>query len=486
MLVPAHSLESRRIWTPAQLPGLLLWEEAWNADNPVDGGGRFTSLLDKSGAGKHLLSQTLGPTAYVEPMLGGKKVAKYGGSAGEYCKVASIARPATQILVVASTGSFTANYPITSYGSAYPYLSFSNAATGRVGYWPEATTQLYTTAAPLVEQNFKVLFSTDDSTNVSVITVDSDFATEVETVSVVDALARAASPGALAQGALATGTFPMAQKIAAQIAMSGVISAADRARVAAYLRSQLYAQPQPIMPWIGTRTTQSRAQPGPYPIRHEGQSGDTIATWGNRLVGTWGDWDPAHYAVGGAGDPGAGNRGAAETLAAQGNLNILLIVNIGGNDAAGVISIPNTQLVLRRFASILANLGGTVKIVMCTEPPFGAIYPTQNANIATYNTGLVGMVSTMQGLGYSIVLADCAAGFDAATMLQADSIHCKAAGNDHMSAAIVGAATGAGWNVPTVQSCSSGHSRVEGGNSTMPAATAGWRPAAARDMAAAA
>ncbi len=470
-------------WSPLQLPGLLLWEEAWNTSNPTDGGGRFTSLLDKSGAGKHLLAQTLGPTAYADPMLGGKKVAQYGGSAGEYCKIASITRPVTQIVVVASTGAFTANYPITSYGSNYPYLSFSNAAIGRVGYWPEATTQLYTTAAPLVEQNFKTLFSVDDGTNVSIITLDSDFATEVETVSVVDALGRAASPGVLAQGALAAGTFPMAQKIAAQIAMSGVISASDRARVAAYLRSQLYAQAQPRMPWVGTRTTQSRAQPGPYPIRHEGQSGDTIATWGNRLVGTWGDWDPAHYAVGGTGDPGAGNRGAAETLAGQGNLNLLLIVNIGGNDAAGTISIPNTQLVLRRFASIVGNVGGAVKIVMCTEPPFGTIYPTQNANLATYNAGLVGMVSTMQGLGYSIVLADCAAGFDAATMLQADSIHCKATGNDHMSAAIVGAVTGAGWNVSSVQTCVSGHSRIEGGDSTMPGATGGVRPALARDLA---
>jgi hypothetical protein len=239
-----------------------------------------------------------------------------------------------------------------------------------------------------------------------------------------------ADGGQLSLLATANGTAEAAAEIAAHLITRDLLSAAEEDTLYAYWRNTIvYTAEWDLVPFSGTRSTQGMGQPGPYPVAHEGVSGNTIQACETRLVGSWAGTDTD---LGDPGDPGAGSRGSLEDLVVdQGLTGLVLIVHIGMNDASsGAVPQSDWQDFIRRLWSV--GDGSVSRIVACTVTGRD---DANQSNLDTFNTALPSLVSTLSGEGITITLADPANGWNVGTM-NANALHPNRTGYTYMADAI--------------------------------------------------
>lgn len=461
-------------WTPLKLgPSLIQWHEAGSALNTVPSGA-IDVWADLSGNGRAMSapSSTQRPAQSASVLLTNTKTALCDG-VDDYLRIASTTRPST-IAIVYRMPSYSANQAIVSFGTAYPYLAKGNV-TDCVKYFSTAGGAIQCSSAPLTDGYFHLIVVTDDGTNTRLTVYDPSFTVATQTQTGTDATARAASPGALAFGALGNGTFPQTADAPFLLTMSSVITTAQEAALLDYCRrSFVDLQPAPKMPFIGTLSTNRTAQPRTFPIVHDGVSGDTISLWSTRVVGAWGGGGTV--TIGGADDPGVGNRGAIEALINAGNLNIVAAPIIGTADSTGAISWSAMALTIRRAFAIASAMGATLawqsQSILPVAAPASATY--LQANIDAYNTAGPGQVTTLQGFGLNVWWTDITTGFTPGTDLLADGLHLTDVGAPRVAALIAAELVSHGVCDSSHQLWLSGHSHVSGGTPKCTAQSRNW------------
>lgn len=250
-----------------------------------------------------------------------------------------------------------------------------------------------------------------------------------------DATARPAGPDVLSIGAFSTGSFKTNMRLAALLVLSDSLTAAELALAVAYFQRRCVdLQPSNGLRLVGTRTTRADAQPRLYQTRHEGVSGDTLASFAARMVGTWGG--SGGVTIGSADDPGVGNRGFIETLiTTQGLVGVVPIVHVGMNDASsGAIDRAAYRRMVQRAVAIAALGPGTMpKIGLCTVTGRNDDDAKQ-ARIDTFNAALPTDITTLVGGGAPAVIVDIATPFDRTTMTDIGGIHYNEPGAQNVGA----------------------------------------------------
>lgn len=232
------------------------------------------------------------------------------------------------------------------------------------------------------------------------------------------------------------------------------------------------------VPFIGTRSLNSNAQPRPYWPLHEAVSGNTVSDVEDRLCGSWGGSGGTTIGSGGD-DPGEGNRGTMETLATtDGNPNIVALVMCGTNDASsGEIDSTIYERFIRRLFAVAGVTPASALKVYCaflTGRTDGAGVP--QGRIDTFNnTTLPAIISTLQTAEFDVDTWDPVTGFNTGTML-VDDRHTNLLGSQHVAQAA--------YDVLSANSLLTGSHRIvligdsitAGGSTLVPQATAQYRP----------
>jgi len=458
-------------YTPSLLDNIIHWSETRNAGNTIVSG-KYDLLLDLSSSAKSLtaLSASARPTVTVEPLLSGQTVAVFDG-VDDGMKNVSVTRPQT-IIGLIKRGADANDFPIVVFfnGTAYTYIAKSNTVSGAIRAYPNGAVSL----SPVVsigDGYYHPFVLVDDGANPVFYIYGSDFVTQIGSATVANATARPASPGQISIGSWTDGTVPTDDTFAFLLATSDVLTLNERLSALCYLSHTYSTQALPTMEFVGTRTTQADAQPRPYPLHHEGEGGNTIQTWGWRMVGVW---TGSNTTLGAVGDPGVGNRGAIEALRNAGNDSMIVVCFIG---ASG----PSSGLMDQNVRRIWSVGQGAVKhiLVLSILPAPGLGDPTARDQ---YNSEMPAVIAAMQGDGISVEWLDITPGFNAGTDLVSDNIHLSTAGAAKVSGTLTPRII-ATSNPTEDQLVLSGHSQVEGGPTHVPAATAQIRPYVARDLA---
>lgn len=479
-------------WTPASLSDLIHYGEARSGDNTITTGDVETlAALFGSAAAMGSASSTVRPALSTHEMINGDEVVSFDG-VDEWLRALSVARPTTIAILVRQV-VWESGLPIVSFGSGnFPRLRKSGVSN-RVDFQATGATPISQPAATLNDEYFRVILTEDDGAEQFCTLYDGalDEATAVVD-SDANADSRAADGQTLSLAAFVTGGSPAELEVVAVLAKSGdLLTSDEKTALLTYWRENLIETGAvSVMPFVGTRTANSNAQPRPYPASHEAVSGDTIASCAARLVGSWGG--SGGTTIGSGDDPGAGNRGAMEALATtQGLANLVALVMVGTNDASsGAINATNYERFIRRLFAVAGVTPASNLKVFCafiTPRTDGAGVP--QGRIDTFNdTDLPALIATLQGEGFAVDTWDPEADFNTGTMLQGDAIHPNLLGAKHVATAAHAALTAGIEGAGSLISASNrlvlvGDSITAGGSNLVPQATAQYRPWLARLLA---
>lgn len=245
----------------------------------------------------------------------------------------------------------------------------------------------------------------------------------------------------LGSGIATTGTSAFSHiKIAADLLTTDVLSAAEQDTLLAFWRNNVvYTSQWDEVPFVGTLSTESYGQPGPYPPEHEGRGGNTIVGSQSNLVGNWSFGDTT---LGSPGDPGAGNRGTLEDLVVdRGETGMIIVVMLGMNDASsGTVDTDNYLDYMRRLWAV--GDGSVDHLILCEVTGRDDANQT---NVDTFNAALPGIVSTLNGESIPCSLATTAAGWNVVTDND-DNLHPNRKGAQMVAAEIYDALVAQGFD----------------------------------------
>lgn len=182
----------------------------------------------------------------------------------------------------------------------------------------------------------------------------------------------------------------------------------------------------------GVRTAVSGGTPA-YNFHNEGVSGDSLQALTDRMAGMWGN--NTDFTLGSAGDPGIGNRGEFETLAARpagegrgAGRGACIVTMIGTNDlGSGALDLTAFEIYLKRRYNVYVGSGGTVRRwIVNTIIPRTDSAPAQTRT-DTANAGLTAVVANLVAYGIPAVLVDVASSIVTGTMLE-DTLHLNTLG----------------------------------------------------------
>lgn len=474
-------------WTPLSLSSVTGYYETDSQTYNSIVSTAYSAINDMSAAGKHLTSASAGvrPAVITSTLLPGWNIAQFDGT-DDWLRNTNTSRPVSGA-ILCRYSTWQSGLPMWSFGSGnFPRLRKAGV-NGRAEFDLTSTAIASQPATTLTDEYFRVIMWDDDGATQYCYVYDAAL-DESTVVSDSDANAntRATDGQTFSLGAFVTGTSPAQLEVAALLTRSVSTTAAERTQLLDYWRRNITERSVASrMDFVGTRVTRSDAAPRPYPSQHEGASGNAIADVQLRLAGAWGG--SGGVTIGSGDDPGAGNRGAMETLATTRAItNMVAVVHVGTNDAtSGAVNTTNYQRMAQRIWAVAGVGPGTlIKIILCTITGRTDGGGTPQTRIDTFNAALPGIITTLTGLGIPAVICDLAASFNTNTMLQGDGLHPN----------LLGAQTNAQtiYNVLSAQSLISsanklvliGDSITEGGTNLIPQATAQYRPWLARLLAA--
>lgn len=473
-------------WTPALLDNVITWGETRSASNTITSD-EYETLADLSTSGKPLgsASSTVRPARVLDDMLSGGAVAEFDG-VDEWLRNTSTACPKT-VVVVYQQVVWTSAEALISYGASNRPQLRQAGVSNRVDFLA-ASSPVSQPAVTFTERYYRCVIGEDDGSTSQTCTIyDPSFTVVEGTDTDANVNARSADGGVFSLCAFVAGTFPTNARIAFVLATTDVLTPAEKTSLLDYLRREIVdVQPLPAMTFVGTRTTRADAQPRPYPIEHEGQSGNTVAGCASRLVGFWGG--SGGTTIGSGDDPGAGNRGAMETLATtRSEANMVCVVHIGTNDASsGAIDSTTYERFIRRLWAVAGvGPGNIAAIILCSivGRTDGAGVPQGRLN--TFNsTSLPTIIGNLTGASIPVTLCDLAAAFNTGTMLGSDGLHPNKLGAQTIAQTIYDTLVVEDLVSPNNRLVLIGDSITEGGTAFVQA-TAQYRPWLAKLLAAA-
>ncbi|NJN63442.1 MAG: hypothetical protein HC882_00260 [Acidobacteria bacterium] len=465
-------------WTPAEFGArVVLWTEARNPGNTVLAG-EYDVQIDLGPAGNDMIAggPTTRPDSLTSVMLSGGVYADYNGTT-DWMRALNTAVYKSVFQLYQQVVNGVPGRPIASWGASNQERLRQGAVVDRIGFIAAGATEVLSTSN-VTDRYFHLIAGIDvDAANQRVIVWAPDILTRASDNTGANANARGVGVGTSSVGAFVTGTFPTRMNEALDLRLTDVPTEQEIDQIAAYARRNMVdLQALPTTTFVGTRITQADAQPRPYPLEHEGQSGNTVSACANRLVGTW---VGADVTIGSPSDPGPGNRGAMETLATTRALtNLVPVVLVGTNDASsGPVPIVAYQMFIERMWAVAGvGPGGIQAIGLCELLGRTFLAPAAQNEVIAFNALLPGLVATLNGLGIPAFLVPLFATFNTGTMLLPDGLHLNLLGCQTVAQGIFDELTLQGLVSANTLVVPVGDSITEGGPNLVPQATAQYRP----------
>ena len=473
-------------WTPKMLPGIAAWFDTADPSNNVSGG-VATQLTDLSGNGRHATAAGAArPPTTAEDLLNGALVARF--STTHSMTIAACPRPRAILWVGRPRSGGVDTYLAFGYGAGFVPCVRVSASGTRWGYQIAGTNVPDGVGAGLIDEYFRPLALIDDGTGANGVRLDTfnSKATAIQyTGRTTDATGRSADGLAFK---LNDPSFPTAFELRALVILSQAPSAADVAQWAEYARRNYIDTGSPSrIEWVGTLSTNDEAQPRPYPAAHDAVSGQTLQGCDWLMNGVWSGTD---VTIGSPGDPGAGNRGAIETLCTtQGKTDVVAVwmgppaVETQNPDIT--VYYPAYERMIRRAHAVQGvGPGSIVKHYICPILP-GLLAPYSDTQGGIWNTWASTTLQTdMAGFGVPTAWVDMLTGFDTVTMLRPSDQHLNwPTGDKFIAQALANKLSADGYLTGAYRLLLIGHSHVAGGSNLTPASTAQFRAWLARLMA---